>query len=211
MKSGGIIRVGLTGGIGSGKSVVGRLFGMLGAACYDSDANARRLMTYDEDLAEQIKKSFGRDIYTTQGEIDRQALASRVFADKASLERLNSLVHPAVMRDFESWSDGYQAMYDSGNYGSKYVLMESAIIFDHNLNRFLDKVITVSAPPEVRIRRAVQRGMDRDTVEGRIANQLSDCNREVLADFRIVNDDRQLVWPQIVRIDVTLNYFAEAK
>lgn len=194
MTPSGAIKVGITGGIGSGKSVVCRMFGMLGAPIYDSDAKAKELMSSDPELIDGIKQAFGAEAYRG-GEPDRAYLASKVFNSPESLQKLNSLVHPAVMRDFARWS---RSLEDT----VPYLLMESAIIFDNNLEGGLDYTVTVSAPAELRIQRAMERdNAPRNKIEERIANQLTDAEREKRANFVIHNDGKESVWEQVLELD----------
>ena len=188
-------KIGVTGGIGSGKSTVCRMFGMLGVPVYDSDARAKDLMTSDAVLVGEIKDTFGENSYS-QGVLNREYLAARVFSDKKNLTRLNSLVHPAVMRDFHRWSES-----ESGS-SPGYVILESAIIIEAGLKGDLDFVITVSAPEDIRIARTMERDKScRTKVEARILNQISDAEREKHADFVIYNDDMQMVWTQVLELD----------
>lgn len=187
------LSIGVTGGIGSGKSIVCRIFSMLGAPVYDSDARARELMCRDAALAAEITAAFGGEAYR-DGRPDRQWLASRVFGDRRALARLNGIVHPAVMRDFGMWARRFT--------DAPYVIMESAIIFENDLEKELDRVIAVSAPEEVRIGRTVERdGTSREKVLARMSNQLDNGERGRRADFTIVNDGRQSVWEQVLSLD----------
>lgn len=194
------IKIGVTGGIGSGKSTVCRMFSILGIPVYDSDARAKELMERDAGLAEQIKGVFGKEAYDGD-KPDRAFLAAKVFADKTALAMLNSLVHPAVMRDFNAWA----AQQDS-----PYVILESAIILDAGLSGHLDGVVTVSAPEELRIERTMARdNACRTKVEARIANQMTDREREKLADHVIRNDERESVWAQVLELDRVFRNKAE--
>lgn len=194
------IKVGVTGGIGSGKSTVCRLFAVLGAPVYDSDARARELMEGDVSLAEQIAGVFGPEAYP-EGKPDRAFLAAKVFGDKAALATLNSLVHPAVIRDFIRWAEEQE---------HPYVVMESAIIFEAGLAGHLDYTVTVSAPQEQRIERAMARdNACRMKVEARIANQMDDGRREELADYVIRNEEQDVLWPQVVELDAVFRRAAE--
>ncbi len=189
------IKVGVTGGIGSGKSTVCRLFGMLGVHIYDSDLRARELMATDVLLIETIKEAFGEGSYRGT-EPDRVRLAAAVFNDRSALIRLNSIVHPAVMHDFRlmaaQWEDA----------GAAYAIMESAVIFENGLQEELDHVITVSAPAELRLERAMSRdGASREKIEARMANQMTDAERERMADFVIRNDGNTPVWEQVLNLD----------
>ena len=171
-----MIRVGITGGIGSGKSTVCRLFAAKGIPVYDSDSEAKRLMA--AELRGAIEARFGRDIYR-EGELDRGRLATIVFADSQALADLNAIVHPAVMRDFAAWAERQTA---------DYVVLESAILYEAGLENAVDLVVAVLAPVELRVERACRRdGADPEAVRRRIAAQMDDdtlCRR---ADFTLVN------------------------
>ncbi len=171
-----MIRVGITGGIGSGKSTVCRLFAAKGVAVYDSDSEAKRLMA--GALRGAIEERFGRDIYCN-GELDRARLAGIVFVDAQALADLNAIVHPAVMRDFAAWAD---------RQAGDYVVLESAILYEAGLENAVDRVVAVLAPEELRVERACRRdGADPESVRRRIAAQADDdmlCRR---ADFTLVN------------------------
>ncbi len=152
-------------------------------------------MSEDTRLAEDIKRFFGTPSYHGN-EPDRTFLAEKVFRDKFALNMLNSLVHPAVMRDFDLWSRLL------GNHMAGYVILESAIIFDAGLAGQLDAVVTVSAPEELRIERVITRDNTcRTKVEARISSQMSDAERELLAGYVIRNDERTMVWPQVLGLD----------
>lgn len=193
--TGRILKVGLTGGIGSGKSTVARLFAILGAGIYDSDLRARELMSTDASLIAAIKEAFGEKAYS-RTEPDREYLAAAVFGNKDALALLNRLVHPAVMRDFGRMAAQSEAA------GAAYAIMESAIIFENGLQKELDRVVTVSAPVELRLERAMARdGAPREKIEARMAHQMTDPERERFADFVIRNDGYSLVWEQVLRLD----------
>lgn len=186
------LKIGITGGIGSGKSVVCRLFSMLGAAVYDSDSRARGLMEADAVLSASIRRSFGEESYNN-GHLNRSYLAGRVFGDGQALALLNSLVHPAVTDDFLKWAAVQQGSY---------VIAESAILYESGMNACMDATVTVSAPEELRIERVMLRdGSSRREAESRIRNQMSDALREELARYVIYNDGRLLVWPQVLSLD----------
>ncbi len=190
-----LLKIGVTGGIGSGKSTVCRLFSMLGRHVYDSDLRARELMSSDAELIESIKKRFGAMAYTGT-EPDRAWLAEAVFKDKGALAALNGLVHPAVMRDFGHVAAKLEKA------GAPYIIMESAIIFENNLQAELDYVVTVSAPAELRIERAMKRdGAAREKIEARMGNQMTDAEREQIADFVIYNDGNSLLWEQVLHLN----------
>lgn len=171
-------KVGITGGIGSGKSTVCRLFEQNGIAVYDSDARAKALMAEDATLREQLVEAFGAECYNEQG-LNRAYLAGRVFGDEAELQRLNGIVHPAVKEDFRRWADVQR---------SAYVVLESAILFESGFDTQVDTTLAVMAPMEERLRRTVERdGVDREAVRRRMEHQLSDDELHARAARTIVN------------------------
>ncbi len=174
-----MIRVGITGGIGSGKSRVCALFAALGVPVYDSDTRAKELMNGDGGIKQAVTALFGPQAYD-RGVLNSPFVASKVFGDRMLLASLNGIVHPAVALDFNAWA--------MSNAGFPYVVMESAILFESGFDRLVDKVVTVSAPEEVRITRVASRdGVSRRSVMERIANQLTDSAREARSDYVIHN------------------------
>lgn len=171
-----MIKVGITGGIGSGKSTVCRLFAARGVAVYDSDAAAKRLMA--GPLREAVEARFGQESYR-DGVLDRRYLADIVFRDREALQALDAIVHPAVMRDFEAWASEQQG---------DYVVLESAILFEAGLEKSVDLTVAVLAPEKLRIERTCRRdGTDAESVRRRIAAQMSDDELHARADYTIVN------------------------
>ena len=161
-------KVGITGGIGSGKSTVCAMLEEMGVAVYNSDARAKELMTTSATLREAIVARFGAECYTSEG-LNRGYLADRVFGDATELAALNSLVHPAVMADFEAWAERQEGSY---------VVLESAILFEAGLEQRVDVAVAVLSPEELRIERAMARdGASREQVVARIGRQLSDDER----------------------------------
>ena len=144
-----MLKIGLTGGIGSGKSTVAKIFALLGVPVYDSDHRAKVLMTEDNAVRKGIIDLLGEESYTAAGTLDRAHISSRVFDDKEALAKLNAIVHPAVGRDFIAWCNGYS--------GQCYVLKEAALIFEAGIHASLDYIILVTAPEEIRIKRVVER------------------------------------------------------
>ena len=186
------LKVGVTGGIGSGKSTVCRLFAMLGVPVYDSDAGAKRLMSSDPALIAAIRERFGAASYR-DGVLDRRYLASQVFSSPVALAALNGVVHPAVRSDFRRWA---------GELGAEYVVAESAVLFESGMAREVDEIVTVSAPERLRLERAV--GRDRSSeeeVRARMRSQMNDAEREALAGHVIFNDEKHLLWKQVLRLD----------
>lgn len=173
-------KVGLTGGIGSGKSTVAELLHIRGVAIYDSDSRAKELMNGNEVLREALIAAFGAECYTDAG-LNRAWLAERVFGNKAELERLNAIVHPAVMRDFAAWAEAQEG---------DYVVLESAILLEAGLEEHVDVVVAVMAPKDIRLERAMQRdGASREQIEERMRNQMSDDERTDRAKYAVVNID----------------------
>ena len=190
-----MIRVGLTGGIGSGKSTVCRLFEELGVRCYDSDSRAKWLMQNDPDLRAELIAIFGEQVYNDNGELDRARLAAEVFGNSERLAALNGAVHPAVGRDWERWCE------ERRDEGARYTILESAILFDCGFDKKVDQVITVSAPEQTRIERAAMRdNAPTDVIRNRIKAQMSDKERERRAHHTIVNIDITTLREQVEKI-----------
>ena len=190
-----MIKVGITGGIGSGKSTVCRLFAARGIAVYDSDSEAKRLMNDDPALRTAIRRRFGDDTYTEAG-LDRAKLAATVFSDEGARADLNGLVHPAVMQDFAAWAEQQRGPY---------VILESAILFEAGLQGHVDYTVAVLAPAELRVQRASRRDRcDEAAIRQRMAAQLSDdelCRR---ADCTVVNILESDLEPAVAQIDGAL-------
>lgn len=190
-------KVGLTGGIGSGKSTVAELMRDRGIAVYDSDSRAKALMAGDEALRQALIAEFGAECYTAEG-LNRPWLAQRVFSNEAELARLNAIVHPAVMRDFATWAEAQE-----GNY----VVLESAILLEAGLEGHVDVVVAVMAPQELRLERAMQRdGASREQIEERMRNQMSDEERTDRAKYAIVNIDLEELEEDVEQLHRRLCY-----
>ncbi len=171
-------KIGITGGIGSGKSTVCRRFAARGVAVYDTDAAAKRLMQESGALREAIVARFGVESYTERG-VNRPYLAGRVFTDKEELAALDRLVHPAVIADFERWAEEQEGAY---------VVLESAILYEAGLDRHLDCVVAILAPERLRVERAMQRdGASEEQIRSRMAAQMSDDELRDRADVAVVN------------------------
>jgi dephospho-CoA kinase len=193
------LQVGITGGIGSGKSLVCKIFGILGVPAYDADSRAKILMTTDGILVEQIKKEFGSLSYDGVGGLNREFLSATVFTKEDKLKKLNALVHPRVAIDYEQWV--------RTQVGCNYVLKEAALLFESGSYQMLDTVILVSAPKEVRIRRVLTRDSHRTKadIEKIIQNQLSEEEKEAKANFIIRNNESELIVPQILNLHERFN------
>lgn len=185
------LRIGLTGGIGSGKSTVARIFEVLGIPVYYADQEAKRIMHEDEKLKEQIVQHFGKNAYD-KGQLNNKYLAAIVFNDRKKLELLNSLVHPATIRDSEKWMSEQT---------TPYAIKEAALIFESHSQEYLDYVIGVSAPDPLRIHRTMQRdGINREAVLARMGKQIQERIKMRLCDFIVYNDEQQAVIPQVLAL-----------
>lgn len=190
-------KVGLTGGIGSGKSKVAEFLRDREVAIYDSDSRAKELMMSNEALREALIAEFGQECYTAD-RINRAWLAQRVFNNEAELARLNAIVHPAVMRDFAAWAEA-----QDGNY----VVLESAILLEAGLESHVDVVVAVMAPKELRLERAMLRdGASREQIEERMRNQMSDEERTDRAKYAIVNIDLEELEEDVEQLHRRLCY-----
>ncbi len=185
-----LLRIGITGGIGSGKSTVARIFSLLGVPVYNADERAKWLMVHDENLISNIITQFGQDSYI-DGQLNRQYLAEKVFKDELLVEKLNTLVHPAVASDFADWSS---------NYSSGYVLKEAALLFETGSYNELDATILVVSPLEIRVKRIEERDpqRSREQIENIISRQIAIDEALSLADYVIDNDDSKLLIPQVL-------------
>ena len=192
-----MFKVGLTGGIGSGKSKVAELLSNRGVAVYDSDSRAKALMANDKVLRAALIEAFGAECYTAEG-LNRAWLAERVFNNEEELRRLNAIVHPAVMRDFAAWAEIQEG---------DYVIMESAILLEAGLESHVDVVVAVMAPKELRLQRAMQRdGATEEQIEERMRNQMSDDERTERAKYAIVNIDLEELEEDVEQLHRRLCY-----
>jgi dephospho-CoA kinase len=185
------IIVGLTGGIGAGKSQVAKVFATLGIPIFDADAAAKKIMNTNKDLANQLIEHFGAATFK-DGQLDKSFLASLVFADPAKLALLNSLVHPLTIQAAADWALTQSAPY---------VIKEAALFFESGSTVGVTKIIGISAPVSLRIHRVMQRdACTKQEVEKRMANQIEESLKMKLCDYVIVNDDQHLVLPQVISI-----------
>ena len=191
-----MLRIGITGGIGSGKSIASRLFHALGVPVYDADTRARWVMENDNTLRSELLAAFGPDTYNAAGQLNRPALAGTVFNNPARLAQLNGLVHPHVGTDFERWATAQQQA------GHAYVLKEAALLFEAGSYKQLDRIITVFAPLAVRTARVLRRDPQRSAadVAAIMAKQLSEEEKMQRADYVLVNDDAQPLLPQVLAL-----------
>jgi dephospho-CoA kinase len=192
-----MIQIGITGGIGSGKTTICQIFRLLGAPVFEADKEARYLQNNDPFIKDELICLFGKDIYDTNGILIRKKLAKYIFNSAVNLEKVNRIIHPRVHEHYNKW------LNKQGK--SPYIIYEAAILFESGRYKQLDKVILVTAPLESRIERVISRdNIDRTLVEERIKNQLPDEDKIPLADFVIQNNNRKLILPLITQIDKNL-------
>ena len=186
-----MLKVGLTGGIGSGKSTVAKVFEVLGTPVYYADDAAKRLMNEDEELKQKIQQQFGETVYTA-GKLNRKVLADIVFNAPEKLELLNKIVHPATLKDADIWMEQNRTAYS---------IKEAALIFESGAHKHLDYVIGITAPAPLRMLRTMQRdNISREEVMARMDKQLDETIKMKLCDFVIVNDEQQMLLPQVLEL-----------
>ena len=194
--------IGITGGIGSGKSLVASIFESIGYKVYYADVRAKALYREDAAVMDAVKGLFGEDIYLDDGQIDRAKLAGIVFQDQGMLKKLNAIVHPATGRDFVRW----RADLTANGYDKPFLLKEAAILYEAGSHKALDGVIEVFAPKETRIKRVIGRdSADRGQVLARMDKQYPELFKLRAADFVIYNDGRHMVSPQVL---AAIGYFS---
>ena len=195
-------KIGVTGGIGSGKSTVCELLRDRGVAVYDSDSRAKQLMAESEALREQLIAAFGAECYNAEG-LNRTFLASKVFGNEEALQQLNSIVHPAVRTDFQTWAEQQQ---------SPYVVLESAILFEAGFETEVDATLVVMAPMPMRLERTMARdGVDKESVMRRMEHQLSDDELHRRASRTIVNINREYLEGDIEQLHKIFVYESQRK
>jgi dephospho-CoA kinase len=186
-----MLKIGLTGGIGSGKTTVAQIFEVLGIPVYYADQAAKDLMNQDPVLKEKIKSSFGAEVYKN-GDLDRPYLSGLVFGDGEKLALLNSIVHPATLRDAEQWMK---------NQKTPYAIKEAALIFEAGLEKYFNYIIGVTAPQSIRLERVMARDKtSSENILKRMNQQLDEDNKISRCDFVIVNDGVQALLPQVLTI-----------
>jgi len=192
-----MIKVGLTGGIGSGKTIVSKVFEKLGVPIYNSDIEAKKLYISNIDVKEKIINNFGNKIYLKNGKLNKKLLSEIIFTNSDALQKINSIIHPAVKKHFDNWVE---------NQNTTYIIKEAAILYESGAYKYLDKIIVVTAPEEVRIKRVMKRdSFDRVAVQKRIANQLNQKEILKISDFEIINNEKEMILNQILKIHKQLN------
>ena len=191
-----MLKVGLTGGIGSGKTTIAEVFKQMGVAVYSSDDRAKSIMVNDVALRLEITNTFGTESYSNN-QLNRAYIARKVFSNSVELAKLNAIVHPALKKDFVLWCSNQKGLY---------ILKEAAILFESNAHVGLDKVILVSAAKEIKLTRILNRDSStREEILLRMDKQWSDEKKRVLSDFEIVNDEDESVINQILEIHKSLS------
>jgi dephospho-CoA kinase len=188
-----MLKIGITGNIGSGKTTVSKIFEVLEIPVFYADNAAKKVMVEDTILIDALKSSFGAEAYFKDGTLNRKHIASIVFNDETQLAKLNLIVHPAVFRAFDTWVGQVK--------NAPYVIKEAALLFESSSYKMCDYSVMVTAPLELRMQRVIQRdGLTRTGVENRNARQFSEEKKIQLANYVIRNDDTELVIPQVLEL-----------
>jgi len=199
-----MLQVGITGGIGSGKTTVCKIFEILNIPIYYADDQAKKIMVTNELLIQDIKDFLGPDAYTKDGQLNRAYIANIVFNDQSKLDRLNSIVHPAMYKDGQRWHQQQTGVH--------YTLKEAAILFESKGHTLMDKTILVVAPQEVRIQRVMARDTtDKEAVLARMSKQMPDEEKIPLADYIILNNGKAPLVPQILKIHDKLSILSKKR
>ena len=192
-----MLKIGLTGGIGSGKSTIAKIIETLGYPVYISDSKASELINRDEEIKKHLIELFGKDIYQPNGNLDKKRLAGIIFNDKEAIKQVNGIVHPAVTRDFMEWCSAQRRPL---------LFFESAILFEAKLENLFDYIILITTDLETRVERVISRdSTTREKVIERVNNQMSDEIKQTKSDFVIYNNNDDKVIKQILSIIHQLN------
>jgi len=192
-----MLKIGLTGGIGSGKSTVARLFELLQIPVYYADDRSKWLLSNDVKIIQQLKNLFGNELYASDGKLNKAQLAGIVFSDANKLAQLNQLVHPAVFEDFNKWCANHAQ--------APFIVKEAALVYETIIHQQLDKIIVVTAPENIRIARVMKRDkVSKEQVLQRISNQLPEAEKVKRADYLIYNDESKSVIEQTLAIQKQL-------
>lgn len=196
-----MLKVGITGGIGSGKTTVSKLFEAMGVPVYNADIEAKKIMASNPDVKKQIKALLGHEAYHSNGKPNRPYIASKIFGNKDLLTAMNHIVHPAVHKDTEAWANHY---LKEGN--TAYILKEAALLVENGSYKSLDKLIVVTCPEAERILRVMKRDkLTEDEVIKKIENQLPESEKVKVADYIIINDGQHALIPQVWSIHRSLS------
>jgi len=187
-----MIVVGLTGGIGSGKSIIAGIFKTLGVAVYNSDERAKELY-FKPEIKKQVEALLGKEAYATPTELNKKLISEKIFSEAGLLEKLNAIIHPAVGKDFEDFRSAHK--------NEKYIIKESALLLEAGLLNKIDKLLVVTSNPSLRIERIKKRdNLDKDEIEKIIKKQLPEEEKIKQADWVIENNEEKLIIPQVLEI-----------
>ncbi len=199
-----MIKIGITGGIGSGKSIVCEIFSLLGIPVFNADFEARSLQNSDPEIKYQIGRAFGPSIYNSDGILDRKRLAEIIFNNKQALAAINGIIHPAVRKKFLEWCQKFRS--------APYTLYEAAILFESGYAKDFERNIVVLSQENLRIARVIERDhVTEEIVKKRILNQMSDRDKSILADYHIDNNDNYLLIPQVLNIDKLIREYGKVR
>ena len=188
-----MLKIGITGGIGSGKTIVCEIFKHLEIPVYNADIEAKKILINNDIVRQKLIEYFGDNIYLSSSEINKEFLANIIFNDKTALNKINSIVHPEVWQKF--------LRFTQNKTSCNYVILEAAILIESGFYKNMDYVITVTAPKYIRIQRVVKRdNVQENIIMQRINNQISEKERIKFSDFTIINDDKQLILPQVLNL-----------
>ncbi|MEI5985230.1 MULTISPECIES: dephospho-CoA kinase [Sphingobacterium] len=186
------LKIGITGGIGVGKSMAARIFKVLGIPTYDADREAKDIMFKSEAVRQALLKTFGKEVYLEDGQLNRAWLSKQVFSNAEELAKLNAIVHPAVIQDAEDWASAQTSLYS---------VKEAALLFESGSYKKLDFTILVTSPESVRIERVMKRDqVTEEEVRRRMSKQMPESEKEKLADFIIHNDDDHSLIVQVMEL-----------
>ena len=187
-------KIGITGGIGSGKTIICDVFRLLGVPVYNADNIARDLQQNDSNVRNALIELLGKDIYNASGVLDRENMAHLIFNDKELLAKVNQIIHPAVRENFNEWAVKH--------YREEYILYEAAILFESDYYKELDLNILILTDEDIRVKRVIKRdNLSEQSVRERIKNQMPDQDKIRLADYIINNNEKQLIIPQVLELD----------
>lgn len=195
------LKIGITGGIGSGKSTVCKVFSLLGIPVFEADKVAKQLLNSHPEIKKELIHLYGSEIYTANNGVDRKKLAEIIFNNDIQLAKINGLVHPVVRNEFQNWFKLQQ---------SPYVIHEAAILFESGFYKLMDFTILVSAPEKQRIERVMKReGISKEQVKSRMGKQWTDEEKRKLASIELINDNLNLLLPQIIETDKRLKEYGK--